>query len=89
MSLHYHVKYECQKTGVDLKYVLSLMINHKIAQLSILVVMNYFVTIQFAGERIFVIGEHLVKLQAKMFDRVIRPICLRLLSSEMQNSPDK
>jgi len=44
MSLHYHVKYECQKTGVDLKYVLSLMINHKIAQLSILVVMNYFVT---------------------------------------------
>jgi len=44
MSLHYHVKYECQKTSVDLKYVLSLMINHKIAQLSILVVMNYFVT---------------------------------------------
>jgi len=41
MSLHY---LECQKTGLDLKYVLSLMINHKIAQLSILVVMNYFVT---------------------------------------------
>ena len=28
--------------------------------------------IQFAGKRIFKIGEHLAKLQAKMLDRVIR-----------------
>ena len=42
--------------------------------------------IQCAGKRIFKIGEHLAKLQAKMLDRVIRPICFRLLSSKMQNS---
>jgi len=35
MSLHYLVKYECQKTGSNLKYALRLMINHKIAQPSI------------------------------------------------------
>jgi len=45
--------------------------------------------IQFAGERIFKIGERLAKLQAKMLDRVIRPLCFRLLSSKMQTSPDK
>ena len=46
---------------------------------------------QFAGERIFKIGEYLAKIWAKgkMVDRVIRPICLRLLSSKMQNLPDK
>jgi len=32
MSLHYLVKYECQKTGSNLKYALRLMINHKIAR---------------------------------------------------------
>ena len=30
MSLHYLVKYECQKTGCNQKYVLWLMINHKV-----------------------------------------------------------
>jgi len=35
------------------------------------------------------IGEHLPKLQAKMFDRVMRPICIKLLSWKMQNSLDK
>jgi len=34
-SLHYLVKYECQKTGGNLQYVLWLMINHKVAQPSI------------------------------------------------------
>jgi len=29
-SLHYLVKYECQKNGIILKYVLQLMINHKV-----------------------------------------------------------
>jgi len=29
-SLHYFVKYECQKTGSNLKDVLRLMINHKV-----------------------------------------------------------
>jgi len=44
MSLHYVVKYECQKTGGNLKYVLWLMINHKVAQPSTEVVMGYFIT---------------------------------------------
>ena len=43
---------------------------------------------QLATERIVKIGEHLAKLQA-MVDCVICPIRLRLLSSKMQNSPDK
>ena len=30
MLLHYLVKYECQKTGDNLKYALQLMINHKV-----------------------------------------------------------
>jgi len=30
MSLHYLVKYEYQKNGVNLKNVLKLMINHKV-----------------------------------------------------------
>jgi len=43
MSLHL-VKYECQKTGGNLKYVWRLMmINHKVAQSSIEVVMGYFI----------------------------------------------
>jgi len=30
MLLHYLVKYECQKNGIILKYVLQLMMNHKV-----------------------------------------------------------
>jgi len=30
MSLHYLVKYECQKNGIILKYILKLMMNHKV-----------------------------------------------------------
>ena len=41
-----------------------------------------------AGGRIFKIGEHLVKLQAKWLT-VSYPIRLALLSSKMQISPDK
>jgi len=44
MSLHYLVKYEYQKNGSNLKYVLILMINDKVVQLSILVVMRYFIS---------------------------------------------
>jgi len=43
MSLHYLVKYECQKTGGNLKSVLLLMINHKVAEPSIKVLMGYFI----------------------------------------------
>ena len=43
---------------------------------------------QYAGERIFKIGEHLAKLQANG-DCFMRLICLALLSSKMQISPDK
>ena len=30
MSLHYLVKYERQKNGIILKYILQLMMNHKV-----------------------------------------------------------
>ena len=43
MSLHYLVKYERQKTGDNLKYVLRLMINHKIVQPRISIIMGYFI----------------------------------------------
>ena len=43
----------------------------------------YTFIIHSAGERIFEIGEHLAKLQAKMLYRVIHHICFRLLSSKM------
>jgi len=47
-----HLKYvatllcenKCQKTAGNLKYVLGLMINHKVVQPSIQVVMGYFIT---------------------------------------------
>jgi len=42
--LHYLVKYECQKTGGNLKYVLWLMMNHKIAQPCISDVTGHFIT---------------------------------------------
>jgi len=42
-----------------------------------------------AGERIFKIREHLAKLQAKWLIVSYTPFALRLLSSKMQNSPDK
>jgi len=48
----------------------------------------YTFIIQSAGERLFNIGEHLAKLQAKWLT-VIYPIRLALLSSKMQISPDK
>ena len=44
MLLHYLVKYECRKTGGNLKYVLWLMMNHKIAQPCISDVTGHFVT---------------------------------------------
>ena len=49
----------------------------------------YTFIIHSAGERIFKIGEHLAKLRGKIFDCVIHPIRLALLSSKMQISPDK
>ena len=48
----------------------------------------YTFIIHSAGERIFKIGEHLAKLQAKWLT-VSYPICIALLSSKMQISPDK
>jgi len=69
MLLQYLAKYECQKTGGNLKYVLRLMINHKVVQTSIQVMMGYFITnnyiFQFPHERILKISEHLAKLQTK------------------------
>jgi len=70
MSLHYLVKYECQKTGANLKYVLRLMINHhslgSIAKnLSCDGLLHYIYIFESAGKRIFKIRKHLAKLQAK------------------------
>jgi len=68
MSLHYLVKYECQKNGVNLKYI----INDKSQGIGIAkhlrnddLLYCTFVT-QSAGERIFKIGEHLVKSPDKL-----------------------
>jgi len=44
---------------------------------------------QFASERIFHIGEHLAKLQAKWLFMSLFPFRLTLLFSKMQNLPDK
>jgi len=48
----------------------------------------YTFVIHSAGERIFKIGEHLAKLQAKWLTGIY-PIRLALLSSKMQISPGK
>ena len=95
-----HLKYvatlpcenNCQKTAGNLKYALGLMINHKIVQPSIQVVMGYFITNlslnlllkQFFGNR-----WRSAEVTGKIVDRVIRLIRLGLLSSKMQNSPGK
>ena len=50
--------------------------------------LHYKFIIEFASEKHFKVGEHMAKLQA-MVDHVIRPIRLRLSSSNMKNSPDK
>ena len=42
-----------------------------------------------ADKRIFKIGEHLAKLQAKWLTVSYTPFALRFLSSKMQISPDK
>jgi len=44
---------------------------------------------EFAGERIFKIGENLAKLYAKWLVISYAPFALRLLSSKMQNLLDK
>jgi len=51
MSLHYLVKYECQKIGSNLKYVLCLMIQDITAKhLSCDELLHYKFIIQFAGK---------------------------------------
>ena len=50
--------------------------------------LHYKFFIQFAGERIFQIGEHLAKLEAKWLIVSYAQFVLDL-SSKMQNSPDK
>jgi len=63
MSLHYLVK-----TRDSLKNVLCLMINHRVVWLSRCDVLLYYkFIIQFAYERIFIIGEHLAKLRMTLW----------------------
>jgi len=64
-----------QKNGIILKYVLQLMMNHKVVQPRILGAMSYF-TVHSAGERIFKIGEHLAKLRAKSLTVSYTPFAL-------------
>jgi len=66
MSLHYLVKYECQKNGVNLCIVSNDKSQGSIAKhLRCDELLYYTFIIQLAGKRIFKIGEHLAKLQAK------------------------
>jgi len=59
MSLHYLVKYECQSK-------ICIVINDKShGSIRIDDLLFYRFIIQSVGERIFKIGEHLAKLQAK------------------------
>jgi len=65
------------------------MINHKIAQPSIQVVVGYFIanlSLNLLVKEFFLIGKHLAKLQGNW---LIMSYALRLLSSKMQNSPGK
>ena len=90
MSLHYFVKYECQKWRQS---EICIVINDKsrgsIAKhLRYDELLYYTFIIQSAGERIFKIGEHLAKLQGKMVYCYTCPIRLAFLSSNMLISPD-
>ena len=49
----------------------------------------YTFIIHSAGQRICKIGEYFGEVTGKIVDYVIYPICLALLSSKMQISPDK
>jgi len=51
--------------------------------------LHYKFITQFAGKKIFLIGEHLAKLLAKWFIVSYLPFALGFLSSKKQNSPDK
>jgi len=65
MSLHYLVKYECQKKGR--RSEVCIVINDKSQAFKVWWVRPTLlhIKIQSVGERIFKIGEHLAKLQAK------------------------
>jgi len=78
MSLHYLVKYECQKWRQS---EICIVINDKsrgsIAKhLRYDELLYYTFIIQSAGERMFKIGEHLAKLQGKWFTVTCVPFAL-------------
>ena len=90
VSLHYFVKYECQKTGGNLKYVLRLQ--GSIAKhLSCDGLLDFITDMSFhLLLKIFLnVREHLAKLQAKWLIVSYTAFALRRLSTKMQNSPDK
>jgi len=76
MSLHY-LKYECQKTIDNLKKCIE--INDK-SQGSCDVLLYYNFITQFAGERIYKIGENLAKLRTKWLIVSCAPFALRFFS---------
>ena len=75
----------------DLKYVLWLMINHKVAQLSIWVMMEYFITnFSWISWWKNLLNQYTFgKKAGKMVYCVIRSIRLRFLFLKIQNSPEK
>jgi len=90
MSLHYLVKYECQKWHhSEIRIAINDESQDSIAKkLRRDELLYYTFIIHSAGERIFKIGEHLAKLQTKWLT-AIHLVRLALLSSKMQISPDK
>jgi len=78
MSLPYLVKYECQKWH---RSEICIVINDKsegitAKHLRCDELLYYTFIIQYAGERIFKIGEHLAKLQAKWLIDSCAPFAL-------------
>ena len=91
MSLHYLVKYECQKWHhSEIRIAINNESQDSIAKnLRCEELLYYTFIIHSAGERIFKTGEHFGEVTGKMVDCVIHPTHLALLSSKMQFSPDK
>ena len=78
MSLHYLVKYECRKmASFDIRIAINDESQGNIAKnLSCDELLYYTFIIHSAGERIFKIGEHLVKLRAKSLTMSYTPFAL-------------
>jgi len=96
MLLHYLVKCQYRKTSEYLKHVSLSTTNHKVLQLHVLGMVDYSVIsllriyCWFAGEKIFIICEHLAKLQARSHwptnhhKNYAKAFCCNIFSSVLQ-----